>query len=219
MNNAVLRTLENIDWITLILSCSVVVLVIAKQLFYSRFTNFIILPFNNKYIFMYNKKEKLLHWFTILLSIFQILNFALFIYLANDVFPSRSSSQAPYLFYSIIGFLIVFFMTKVFLQLANGLIFNISDVISEYLFKKISYLNYSGLIMFIANILLTYVVKDSKAVVYISGFLILLINAIGLVIVLRNHQKLIANNFFYFILYLCTLEITPLVLIGDYFKD
>ncbi|WP_047416839.1 DUF4271 domain-containing protein [Cellulophaga sp. Hel_I_12] len=219
MNNAVLRTLEDIDWITIILGCSVLFLVIAKQLFYSRFTNFMILPFNNKYIFMYNKKEKLLHWFTILLSIFQILNFALFIYLLSDIFPSRSSSQVPYLFYSIIGFLLIFFISKVLLQLANGLIFNISDIISEYLFKKISYLNYSGLVMFMANILLTYVLKDSKAVVYVSGFLILLINTIGLVIVLRNHQKLIANNFFYFILYLCTLEITPLVLIGDYFKD
>jgi len=219
MNNAVLRTLEDIDWITIILGFSVLFLVIAKQLFYSRFTNFMILPFNNKYIFMYNKKEKLLHWFTILLSIFQILNFALFIYLASDVFPSRGSNHVPYLFYSIIGFLLIFFISKVLLQLANGLIFNIGDVISEYLFKKISYLNYSGLVMFMANILLTYVLKDSKAVVYVSGFLILLINAIGLVIVLRNHQKLIANNFFYFILYLCTLEITPLVLIGDYFKD
>lgn len=219
MNNAVLRTLEDIDWITIILGCSVLFLVIAKQLFYSRFTNFMILPFNNKYIFMYNKKEKLLHWFTILLSIFQILNFALFIYLLSDIFPSRNSGQVPYLFYSIIGFLLIFFISKVLLQLANGLIFNISDVISEYLFKKISYLNYSGLVMFMANILLTYVLKDSKAVVYVSGFLILLINTIGLVLVLRNHQKLIANNFFYFILYLCTLEITPLVLIGDYFKD
>lgn len=219
MNNAVLRTLEDIDWITIILGCSVLFLVIAKQLFYSRFTNFMILPFNNKYIFMYNKKEKLLHWFTILLSIFQILNFALFIYLLSDIFPSRNSGQVPYLFYSIIGFLLIFFISKVLLQLANGLIFNISDVISEYLFKKISYLNYSGLVMFMANIFLTYVLKDSKAVVYVSGFLILLINTIGLVLVLRNHQKLIANNFFYFILYLCTLEITPLVLIGDYFKD
>jgi hypothetical protein len=92
-------------------------------------------------------------------------------------------------------------------------------MITEYLFKKISYLNYSSLVMFIANILLTYVLKDSKAVVYASAFLILVINSIGWVIVLRNYQKLITNNFFYFILYLCALEITPLVLIGDYFKD
>lgn len=219
MNDALLRTVENVDWITIILSCSVLFMVLAKQLFYSRFITFIILPFNNKYVFMYNKKDKLLHWFTIFLSIFQIINFALFIYLVNDIFSSSKLTNSSYLFYGIIGFLVVYFLTKVLLQLANGLIFNITDIITEYLFKKISYLNYSGLVMFIANILLTYVLKDSKTVVYVSSFLILLINVIGLVIVLRNHQKLIANNFFYFILYLCTLEITPLVLIGDYFKD
>ncbi|MDP5228988.1 MAG: DUF4271 domain-containing protein [Cellulophaga sp.] len=219
MNDALLRTVENVDWITIILSCSVLFMVLAKQLFYSRFVTFIILPFNNKYVFMYNKKDKLSHWFTIFLSIFQILNFALFIYLANDVFSTSTLTNSPYLFYGIIGFLMVYFLIKVLVQLANGLIFNITDIITEYLFKKISYLNYSGLVMFIANMLLTYVLKDSKAVVYASSFLIILINVIGLVIVLRNHQKLIANNFFYFILYLCTLEITPLVLIGDYFKD
>lgn len=219
MNDSLLRTVENVDWITIILSCSVLFMVLAKQLFYSRFVTFIILPFNNKYVFMYNKKDKLSHWFTIFLSIFQILNFALFIYLANDVFSTSTLTNSPYLFYGIIGFLMVYFLIKVLVQLANGLIFNITDIITEYLFKKISYLNYSGLVMFIANMLLTYVLKDSKAVVYASSFLIILINVIGLVIVLRNHQKLIANNFFYFILYLCTLEITPLVLIGDYFKD
>ncbi|WFO18183.1 DUF4271 domain-containing protein [Cellulophaga baltica 4] len=41
----------------------------------------------------------------------------------------------------------------------------------------------------------------------------------GWVTAIRNHQKLITNNFFYFILYLCALEIAPLVLLGDYFKD
>jgi hypothetical protein len=209
MNETLLRTIENADWITLILCCSILFVVLAKNFFNSRFTNFMILPFNNKYIFLYNKKDKLLHWFTVFFSIFQVINFALLIYLANEIFSTSSYTKSPYLFFIIISLLL----------LANAYLFNISEVITEYLFKKISYLNYSSLVMFIANILLTYVLKDSKAVVYASAFLILVINSIGWVIVLRNYQKLITNNFFYFILYLCALEITPLVLIGDYFKD
>ena len=80
MKESLLRTIEDIDWITIILFCSVIAIVFAKSFFYVRFNNFIILPFNNKYIFMYNKKDKLSHWFNIFLSIFQLLNFGLFIY-------------------------------------------------------------------------------------------------------------------------------------------
>jgi hypothetical protein len=219
MNETLLRTIENADWITLILCCSILFVVLAKNFFNSRFTNFMILPFNNKYIFLYNKKDKLLHWFTVFFSIFQVINFALLIYLANEIFSTSSYTKSPYLFFIIISLLLLYYILKVLAQLANAYLFNISEVITEYLFKKISYLNYSSLVMFIANILLTYVLKDSRAVVYASAFLILVINSIGWVIALRNYQKLITNNFFYFILYLCALEITPLVLIVDYFKD
>ncbi|MGB5275379.1 MAG: DUF4271 domain-containing protein, partial [Flavobacteriaceae bacterium] len=69
---------------------------------------------------------------------------------------------------------------------------------------------------FMANAVLSYVFIDSKIVVYVAIFLILLINIIGWSTLLKNHQNFIAGNFFYFILYLCALEIAPLVLIGSY---
>jgi len=219
MKESLLRTVQEMDWITIILCCSILALVLAKSFFYVRFINFIILPFNNKYIFMYNKKDKLSHWFTIFLSIFQFLNFGLFIYLADAAFYNYDHAKSPLFFYTILSLLVLFFIVKILLHLTNAFIFNISEIISEFLFKNITYLNYSGFIMFIANVLLTFVVSDSKTVVYTSALLIILINIMGWAIVIRNHQKLITNNFFYFILYLCALEITPLVLIGDYFKD
>lgn len=219
MKDAFLRNVINTDWITIILCISILSIVFAKRFFYGRFINFIILPFNNKYIFLYNKKDKLSHWFTIFFSIFQFINLALFLYLINSIFGISDQNNNPYFYVTVLGIVILYIAIKVVLLLANAFVFNISSVISEFIFKKISYLNYSSLIMFTANILLTYVINDSKTVVYASVLLIILINAMGWITVLRNHQKLITNNFFYFILYLCALEITPLVLIGDYFKD
>jgi len=70
-----LRTLESIDWITILIFGSLLFIVVAKGLFYNRFLNFIILPFNNKYIFMYNKKEKLANWFHSFFSIFRLSTF------------------------------------------------------------------------------------------------------------------------------------------------
>lgn len=217
----ILRNIENFDWITLIIFGSLLLIVIAKSTFYNRFLNFIILPFNNKYIFMYNKKEKLINWFHVFFTIFQVINLSLFLFLSWRTFFGTESIQDTntYLFPIILASVLLFLLLKVFLQLSNGFVFSSNKVISELVFKKLSYLNHSGLIMFISNVVLSYVIIDSKTVIYVTFFLILLVNGIGWVTLLRNHQKFIANNFFYFILYLCALEIAPWVIIGSYLND
>lgn len=217
----VLRNIPQIDWITLLLFGSLIMVVLAKSTFYNRFLNFIILPFNNKYVFMYNKKEKLLNWFHIFFTIFQVINFSIFIYLAfgilfdDAIFARFDANGYPIVLATVLLFLLV----KVALQLGNGFIFNSNRTISELIFKKLSYLNYSGLVMFGANMILCYVFKGSDLVVYIALALILLINAIGWMTLLKNHQNFLASNFFYFILYLCALEIAPFVIIGSYLND
>jgi hypothetical protein len=217
----ILRNIENIDWVTLLIFGSLLLIVIAKSTFYNRFMNFIILPFNNKYIFLYNKKDKLMNWFHIFLTIFQVINFSLFLYLSWKIFfgSLEDSSFNSYVFPIILGSLLVFLIAKVFLQLGNGFVFNSNKKIGELIFRKLSYLNHSGLVMLLANITLSYIFIGSKNVVYVAVFLILLINVIGWITLLRNQQKFITNNFIYFILYLCALEIAPWVIIGSFLKD
>ncbi|MGB5437110.1 MAG: DUF4271 domain-containing protein [Maribacter sp.] len=207
------------DWITILIILSLLFLVLAKSVFYSRFLNFIILPFNNKYIFMYNKKEKVMNWFNLFWGLFLIINFSLFVYLALDVFQVSELTSDNLAYPWMMAGLILFLFIKLGMQLGNGYIFGIQKIITEVIFKKLSYFNYSGIIMFLANIILTYIFIGSKAVFYVAILLILLVNVIGWITILRNHQKLITNYFFYFILYLCALEIAPLVLIGSYLKD
>lgn len=217
--DAILRNEYTADWITIILFSSIFFIVLAKTTFYSRFLNYIILPFNNKYIFLYQKKDKLFNWFSIFFSIFQLLNFSLFLYFAYTIFFKVPDEQQLLTYGSIFISLLLFFTVKILLQLGNGFIFNNKKIISEIIFKKLSYLNYSGLVMLFANLLLNYVVKESKTVVIISLLSVFLINAIGWTTTLRNHQNFIANNFVYFILYLCALEIAPIIIIGNYLID
>ncbi len=213
------RVINNIDWITAIIFSSILFMVIAKNLFYNRFLNFIILPFNNKYIFMYNKKDKLLNWFNIFFTIFQLLNFSLFIYLAWNILSNSENDQYFVVFSIILGFLFLFLFGKILLQMGGGFVFNNNKIISEFIFKKLSYLNYSSIIMLAANIIITYVLKDSKMVVFVSIFLIVVVNVIGWITIIKNYQKLISGYFFYFILYLCALEIAPFIIIANYLKD
>ncbi|MGB6150762.1 MAG: DUF4271 domain-containing protein [Pricia sp.] len=215
----ILRTAGTPDWITILLLSSILLPVIAKSLFYSRFLNFIILPFNNKYIFMYNKKEKLINWFHLCFTLFQIINFSLFVFLAGNIIFQTSESIDVFMYPVILGSILGFISLKVVLQLGNGFIFGSNKTVSELIFKKFSYLNYTGIVMFLANLMLAYVTTDSLVVIFVTVFTILAINVIGWVTLLRNHQKFITNYFFYFILYLCALEISPLIIIGSYLKN
>ena len=168
---------------------------------------------------MYNKKEKILNWFNLFLALFLIINLSLFIYLARTVLFEPMENSAVIIFPLIGGALVLFMLLKLAFQMGNAFVFGTQNAISEIIFKKISYFTYSGFIMFLANVLLTYVYQDTKVAVYLAILLIVLVNVIGWVTVLRNHQKFITANFFYFILYLCALEIAPLILIGSYLKD
>ena len=214
-----LRNIVVMDWITILIFVSLLFVVLAKGVFYTRFLNFIILPFNNKYIFMYNKKEKLLNWFNLFFGLFLIINFSLFLYLGRNILFEPSQNSVIVVFPLILASLVLFLFIKLALQMGNGFIFGTQKTISEVIFKKLSYFNYSGLIMFVANVILTYIAIGSKVVFYVAFLLILLVNVIGWITIIRNHQKFITGNFFYFILYLCALEIAPFILIGSYLID
>ncbi|MGB7395003.1 MAG: DUF4271 domain-containing protein, partial [Pricia sp.] len=152
----ILRTADTPDWITILLLSSLVFPVLAKSLFYGRFLNFIILPFNNKYIFLYNKKEKLINWFHIFFTIFQLINFSLFVYMAGRILLEPSEAPYPLMYPVILTGILGFILLKTILQMGNGFIFGSSKAISELVFKKLSYLNYTGIVMFLANLILAY---------------------------------------------------------------
>ncbi len=212
------RIFQNSDWITIIIFLSVLLIVIAKQMFQSRFLNFIILPFNNRYIALYSKKDKMLHGFHVLLTVFQLLNTSLYIYLCYEALFGGTYRSGPLIYTLILGLLVLFLSLKLILQLTNGFVFNNIRIITDFIYRKYTYLNYSAMIMLVANVVLTYVWPGSKLVVFLSLFLILMINCIGIITTLKSHQKLISSYFFYFILYLCALEIAPLIFIAKYLK-
>ncbi|MCL6267555.1 DUF4271 domain-containing protein [Flagellimonas myxillae] len=213
------KTVESLDWMTLVLFFSLLILTLGKYLFQSRFLNFMILPFNNKYVVLYNKKGRLLNWFHILLTVFQLINLSLFLFLVQKTFFPVSSEDYLYYFFLITGWLLLFELVKMMLQLGKGFVFNTQGLVSDLLFNKTSYLNHSSLVMFVANMVLVYIAKDSQIVIYAALVLIVSINIIGFFRLMKNHQKVIISHFFYFILYLCTLEIAPLVIVGSYLKD
>ena len=74
------KTIVSLDWMTITLFTSLVVFALGKYQFHKKFLNFIILPFNDKYILLHNKKGQFSHWFHLLLTLFQLVNLSFFIF-------------------------------------------------------------------------------------------------------------------------------------------
>ena len=212
------RNMVSLDTFTLLLCVGLLVVALAKYHYPSRFYTFLELPFNNKYISVFSKKGKLLNWFHLLFSVFQLIHISLFLYLSFKTF----AVSGPFELLSSIMvfglFLLVFLASKGLVQIAVGYVFDINGIVSDIIFNKQSYYNHSSFVIMTANIFLMYILPDSKTVIYVAIALFLLINFIGFVNVVRIHQNVFAGKIVYFILYLCTLEIAPLVIIGNYLK-
>lgn len=217
--NSIDKVVLSPNWITVALFLSMLFLTLSKYLFQSRFFSFIILPFTNKYIALHNKKGQRFHGFHILLTLFQLINFSLFLFLCQKNILGVPLKNTVWTFFTFMGGVLLFQWVKIGLQRFQSFVFNTQDLISELIFYRTSYLNYSSLIVFIGNMILVYVLKDSVATLY--GILILFfsINSIGIIRLLKDYQNVVLPYFFYFILYLCTLDIAPLVILVSYVKD
>ena len=121
--------IDTTDWMTIVLLFALLVFTLGKYLFQSRFTNFIALPFNNKYLAMYGKKGKLLNWFHILLTIFQLCNLALFIYLTRNILLENPNDENFVFFWWVFALLGAFEAIKILLQLLKGYVFNTLSLI------------------------------------------------------------------------------------------
>jgi len=111
----------------------------------------------------------------------------------------------------------IFVLIKVLLERLIGSLFEIDKLTDLYLFQKITYKNYLGILLLPINALLLFTFQPTLNIIYGIIILLLSINVIGLISSLKSHQSLIKNNLFYFILYLCALEIAPYIILYKVF--
>lgn len=202
------RVLEAQDWATILFMASLVLVVVAKSISSVRFQEFTKLIFNDKYLKIYKDPSNLMSWFTILLFVFQLISFSFFILVCMDYF-GIDSKYNHILFIQLITFLSFFILSKYLIEKIIATSFNIEDFAEQFNLLKVSYRTYLGLILMPITIFLYYNNEISVIIVYLILAILLIYNIVTYIVSLRQYQSLIINQLFYFILYLCTLEIIP----------
>ena len=107
-------------------------------------------------------------------------------------------------------YLLLFIFGQSLTQLIIAWSFDFMKLIKYYLKQKITLANGFLIFIFLINISVTYT-QDYQYVFFIlSLFFIIFYIIFSFLKILSKHKKIISKNLFYFILYLCTLEIIPL---------
>ena len=173
---------------------------------------------NSKYLKIYARDQKFIDGFDALLFLNQIISVSVFSYIVYASLVSPSEFNLTQFFKLIFG-IGVLFLIKVLLERLIGSVFELDSLIDSYLFQKTTYKNYTGFLLLPINCLLIYTISPTKSVIYVCISLIVLINLLGFISSFKNNQKLLLNNLFYFILYLCALEIGPYLILYKLIKD
>lgn len=207
------RLIVSTDWATYMLLASFVLLALAKYIYPKRFHEFSLLPLTNQYFFVHGKNDALGHPFNIMLFTVQVLCVSIFIFLFFQVFNPSEAQNNKWLFLQICTAYCVFVLIKYSLEKMVANIFSIDDAINNYLYQKLSYRNFLGILFFVGNLFFLYIFRPTALALLFFGAGILVLNAIALLYSYKKNGKLILHNFFYFILYLCALEIAPYIIL------
>ena len=203
-----IRAIPSNELFTILLFIGLVVIAIAKLIEPKRFKDFAFVVINSKYLNIYARDQKFFDKFDALLFGNLILSASVFGCIIYKHFYSISNISIDLMFKIAVG-ISVFILIKVLLERLLGSVFSMDELFDQYVFQKISYKNFLGLILLPIDGFLLYTLSPTAQLIYGFIGLLLLVNLIGLITSFKRHQNLIKNNLFYFILYLCALEIAP----------
>ena len=202
------RFLEPKDWATYLFILTFVLIAIAKTAFETRFSDFLRMLISDKYIRVYKDTSHLMSGFNVLLFLVQIISFSFFIQLILSHFFAFSKTDWV-LFLRIFTFFGTFVLSKFLIEKIVAAVFNIEEFAEQFNLQKVSYRTFIGIVLLPVTVYLFYNDSSSNIVFYCIISVILAINVYTYLISLKIYQNVLIGKLFYFILYLCALEIAP----------
>ena len=211
--NNIMQAIERIEistnWLTLIYLLCLLLLVVLKTLNHRRIFEYSRAIFLKRFIEKkVEERASFFNGFNIVLFVFSVVVYALFfLYLAEWLLPETEKNFELYL--KIIAFVFGYFTVFLALDFVLCYLFEIKNELAYFVAAKLGYSYNIALFLFPFLIFTTYAFLNS----YMLLSVFLLLFALSFVITFINNKNLIINKLFYFILYLCALEIAPLLII------
>jgi len=208
-----LRNIENWDWVTVVLVGIFAILATTRYLYPKIFHEFLSLPLTNKFFKLRGKNYEIKHLFNVLLFAVQVLSISLFIYLYLSITNPTLVRENQWLIIQIGTGYTVFVLVKFLSEKIIAYIFDIESTINSYLYEKLSYTSLISLLVLIGNVVFVFTINPTKNTLISFATVIAWLYLISLISSFKRNWTIILRHFFYFILYLCTLEIVPYIIL------
>ncbi len=201
------------NWITITFILMLGLLVIANYFFERRFLKFRTLFHSKQYFVEYISITTVFHPFNILFFIFQTSCYALLILKVVEYFNDLMPKNQLFLFLKIAFGIVVFYLLRYLVGKTIALFFRLKKDHESLSFMKFSHLAKVALIIFPFIIILHYFEFKNGVLFLILAACTTFLLLLKYIDLIRQNQKLVFSKLFYFILYLCALEILPLIVV------
>lgn len=205
------------DAFTVIMLSLIIIITLIKYNNHKKFNSLLKIFWNSSYLKKYKYEKITYYLFDYFLQINFIVSLGLFVFIYNIIYNGNRLSFNFLEFIDIIQIIITFLVLKNLTEIVISWVFNIQWLTNLYLNEKINYNSLIGLIILPINVLILYFFNPSINILFIFIYIILLLKLTAYVNSFILHQKTIKKSWFYFILYLCTLEIIPYLLLYNFF--
>lgn len=191
-------------------------LTFARTLYARRFSEWIQLSVTDKYFAMEGKVNAFFHPFNMMLFGVQVLAFSMLIYQYLGVaVPNTGEGFLKYL--QIVAGYTVFVTFKFYLEKLIAHVLDFEALLDRYLYEKLSYLNLMAVVLMVILPFLSFSLEAQKVFYLVLFGVLALFYLLILFSTVKRNQELLFRHFFYFILYLCALELAPLVILYQVF--
>lgn len=203
---AIERVVIDNSWITILLVCLFACVFLLRGLSVVRLRGTVSSLFNESFIeseieentSFFNPFKNVIFIFSI--TVLALLTYKIYLYYNSSV------EQGFYIFLQIFGVVFSYLTIKRLLEFLLSVVFKIDKKLDFFLVSKSVYLYSVSFFLLIAIVLVEYSQLDTPFLVYFSTLLF----SIRFIFHAVINKKLVFSELFYFILYLCAVEIAPL---------
>lgn len=203
------------QWVILIITALLVYMGLLNRAMSKDIRNVLESFYNNRILSQVSKEENLLNsWTFVGLFLLFGLTFGLFIYQLTSYFEVYYSISGVQLFVSFSLLVIVLFAVKLILLRFLGFVFNVGRLVSDY--TSILYLTYFNITFVFLPVTLCFSLLAARYIPYVLMVALLLVVVIFVWQYLRSSVSIISNfkfHKFYLFIYLCALEICPILIL------
>ena len=218
MIEATERFLFTKDWITVIFVLILGLFALSRYLNPGRFSRLFSLIYSRNYLVLYQKQAPILvNSFHIIFGIIQVLIFALTIFIGIKAYNSIAREFELTFFLTILAGVFTFFVLRFFVGKALAVIFEKEKEFEYVTYLKISYLSNFSVLIFPLLLIAYYSQYNSVRFSFFVFVIAVILLLLYYFLIIKNNQKMILRRLFYFILYLCALEIAPIILLYKLF--